>query len=167
MIVQYRPDSNKVINIISGPFVNQHDVDIISNEEISIFNNNVHFYKGSRIDGGNLHFNTVPQIGLVEILIYNFRTKSFSKKFENQLNKNDVNTSVQGAAEILDDGSLFIEETNRGRILFLDKNGKLLWEYVNKAKNGKNYSLAFSKILSNDENLKKTINTIKNNKCLN
>ena len=39
-IVHYRPSNNKIINYITGPFIKQHDVDIISDEEIMIFNNN-------------------------------------------------------------------------------------------------------------------------------
>ena len=39
-IIHYRPSTNKVINYITGPFAAQHDVDIISDKEISIFNNN-------------------------------------------------------------------------------------------------------------------------------
>ena len=39
-IVQYRPDTNQVISYLVGPFARQHDVDIISDTEISIFNNN-------------------------------------------------------------------------------------------------------------------------------
>merc|ERR1712093_251491 len=39
-IIHYRPSTNKVINYITGPFAEQHDVDIISNSEISIFDNN-------------------------------------------------------------------------------------------------------------------------------
>ena len=39
-IIHYRPEINKVINYLTGPFSQQHDVDIISDEEISIFDNN-------------------------------------------------------------------------------------------------------------------------------
>ena len=39
-IVHYRPSTNKVTNFIQGPFSWQHDVDITSDYEISIFNNN-------------------------------------------------------------------------------------------------------------------------------
>ncbi|MDC0429789.1 arylsulfotransferase family protein, partial [Candidatus Pelagibacter sp.] len=39
-IFHYRPSTNKVINYITGPFALQHDIDIISDKEISIFNNN-------------------------------------------------------------------------------------------------------------------------------
>ena len=42
-IIHYRPSTNKVINYITGPFAQQHDVDVISDKEISIFNNNNFF----------------------------------------------------------------------------------------------------------------------------
>ena len=36
MIMQYRPKNNKIINMITGPFINQHDVDVISKKEIPL-----------------------------------------------------------------------------------------------------------------------------------
>ena len=39
-IVLNRPSTNKIIYYLTGPFSQQHDVDIISDKEISIFNNN-------------------------------------------------------------------------------------------------------------------------------
>ena len=62
-IIHYRPSTNKVINYITGPFAHQHDVDIISDKEISIFNNN------------NFLFDNEYS----EIIIYNFETKTFKK----------------------------------------------------------------------------------------
>ena len=59
-IVHYRPSENRVINYIKGPFLRQHDVDIISDNEISIFNNNISIHKK-----------------ISEILIYNFENNSF------------------------------------------------------------------------------------------
>ena len=61
-IVHYRPSANKVLNVITGPFVGQHDADIISDKEISIFNNN-QFIKDNKYS---------------EVLVYNFETKTFN-----------------------------------------------------------------------------------------
>ena len=69
--MHYRPRTNKVINYLKGPFSMQHDVDIISEKEISIFNNN----------------NFITDNSYSEILIYNFETKKFTKILENQLKK--------------------------------------------------------------------------------
>lgn len=166
MIILYRPSEEKIIEIITGPFINQHDVDIISEKEISIFNNNTFFYKGKRIKGGNLHFEGNAITKTSEVLIYNFETRRFKKKFENGLKMNDVNTSVQGLAEIVNE-KLFIEESQSGRLLFFDKKGKLLWEYVNKAKNQKNYILGFSKLLYDNVRVEKILKALKKNKCQN
>ena len=70
-IIHYRPSTNKVINYITGPFSQQHDVDIISDKEISIFNNN------------NFLINNEHS----EVLVYNFETKKFKKLFNDQLQK--------------------------------------------------------------------------------
>ena len=167
MIILYRPSTNKIISSITGPFSNQHDIDIISDKEISIFNNNVYFYKGKRIDSARIHFIGVPDNGNVEILIYNFETRKFSKKFSEGINENNVRTSVAGLSEILDDGSLFIEETQSGRLLFFNKKGKLILEYVNKAKNGTNYGLGFSRVLRINNRLRNQIKSIKSKSCIN
>ena len=93
-----------------------------------------------RIDKARIHFIGMPENGNIEILIYNFETGEFKKKFSEGININNVRTSVAGLSEIMNDGSLFIEETQSGRVLFFDNRGKLVLEYINKAKNGKNYS---------------------------
>ena len=41
MVILYRPETNKVIKIIEGIFLSQHDVDILDYKTISIYNNNV------------------------------------------------------------------------------------------------------------------------------
>ena len=66
MIILYRLSTNKIISHITGPFSNQHDVDIISDKEISIFNNNIYFYKGERIDNARIHFVGVPDIEILK-----------------------------------------------------------------------------------------------------
>ncbi len=167
MIILYRPSTNKVIRTITGPFSNQHDVDIINNKEISIFNNNIYFFKGDRIDKARIHFIGMPENGNIEILIYNFETGEFKKKFSEGININNVRTSVAGLSEIMNDGSLFIEETQSGRVLFFDNRGKLVLEYINKAKNGKNYSLGFSRLIEVDNKFKEKLEIIKSKKCIN
>ena len=69
MIILYRPETNKIIKIIEGGFLNQHDVDILDDKTISIYNNNVLLNsKNGRSVTNN------------EIVIYHFDTNTFSKK---------------------------------------------------------------------------------------
>ena len=95
-----------MLNYIKGPFYQQHDVNIISDNEISIFNNNNSISEGLRYS---------------EVLIYNFKTKIFSRKFNPQLIENDLETKdTQGLSEILDDGSMLVEEQVHGRLILFN-----------------------------------------------
>ena len=44
----------------------------------------------------------------------NFETQTFSKKFNEQLKKEKVATVMQGLSDILEDGSMMVEEQNQG-----------------------------------------------------
>ena len=149
MIIHYDTLSNKVLRIIKGPFQLQHDVDILSDKKLIIFNNN------SLIDQN-----------ISEIILYDYEKNTFEKILNDELKKNNFFTATEGLQDQLDDGSLLIEEQNHGRILFFDRKGSLEWSYVNKAQNGNVYITNWSRLIK-DENLLKSIkNKIKNTKCI-
>ena len=149
-IVHYRPENNKVINYITGPFAEQHDVDIISEKEISIFNNN----------------NFLIDNDYSEVLIYNFETKEFRKLFNEQLQKENIKTISQGLSHIFKDGALMIEEQNHGRIILFNKKGKKEWEFVNKDENDDIGFVSWSRVIEDEIFIEKFKSLIKNNKCL-
>ena len=149
-IVHYRPNENKVINYITGPFSQQHDIDIISDSEISIFNN-------------NQFLNTKTNS---EVLIYNFEKNKFQKLFNNQLKKEEFKTDTQGLSHKLKDGSLIVEEQNYGRLMLFNNNGIKEWEFVNKDKNGNIGFISWSRVIENEELINKLKVLIKDKKCL-
>ena len=149
-IIHYRPNTNKVINYLSGPFSQQHDVDIISEKEISIFNNN----------------NFLIDNDYSEVLIYNFETKEFRKLFNEQLQKENIKTISQGLSHIFKDGALMIEEQNHGRIILFNKKGKKEWEFVNKDENDDIGFVSWSRVIEDEIFIEKFKSLIKNNKCL-
>ena len=150
-IIHYRPSTNKVINYITGPFSQQHDVDIISDKEISIFNNN------------NFIINNEHS----EVIVYNFETKTFRKLFNDQLQKENFKTVSQGLSHILKDGSLMVEEQNHGRIMLFNNKGEKEWEFVNKDKNGDIGFVSWSRIIENEKFIKNFKLMVKNKQCLN
>ncbi len=155
MIILFRPSSNKILNILQGPFNYQHDVDILSKEKILIFNNNTFStYKGLEIFKNN------------ELVAYNFKNKKYSKVLNNQMIENEVRTPEQGLQVPLKDGSIMVEENNSGRLLFFNSEKKLEWEYVNRAENQNTYYLGWSRIIEDKKiiaNLKKLSD---NKKCV-
>ena len=136
MVILYRPEINKIIWKGTGPFFHQHDVDILNDHQIAIFNNNSKdFFNGELVDGNN------------EIVIYNFSNNKFSTYLSDSLIDQEVRTITQGRSEILPNGNLFVEESNYGRILYFNTDGTLRWTYVNRTKTGKVRALGWSRIL--------------------
>ena len=88
-----------------------------------------------------------------------------TKKFNDSFIKHSVKTPAQGLFEILDDGSLFVEENNSGRLLLFDENGELEWEYINRDENGNIYSLGWTRIIEDQEIIAKFKNKSKLKNC--
>ena len=147
MILLYRPSTNKIIWKGTGKFFMQHDVDILDDHRISIFNNNSkNLFGGFSIDGNN------------EVIIYDFKTNNYSTYLSDSLLDHNVKTPNQGRGTILTNGDLFIEETYYGRALYFNADGSLRWTHVNRAGDGKVYAVGWSRILYTKED----IQTVKN-----
>lgn len=153
MVFLYRPSTNKIIWKSTGPFFHQHDVDILNDHTISIFNNNSKFFvSGDVVDGNN------------EVLIYNFKTNKYTSYLSNSLIKNDVRTITEGRSQILPNEDLFIEETNYGRSLYFNSDGSLRWSHVNRGENGKTYRVSWSRILYDQQDIKIVNNFLQSKK---
>ena len=144
MILLYRHKTNKIIWKSAGKFFHQHDVDIIGSESISIFNNNSKdFVSGDAVDGNN------------EVLIYNFDNDIYRSYLKDSLIENDVRTITGGQSEILENGDLFIGETNYSRLLYLNHKGDLEWTFYNRAEDGDVYPIGWSRILHTSQQIDK------------
>ena len=74
MVLLYRPLTNKIIWKGTGPFFYQHDVDILNDHTISVFNNNSKdFVEGEVVDGHN------------EVIIYDFKSNKYSYYLKDSL----------------------------------------------------------------------------------
>ena len=117
--------------------------EILDDENISIYNNNSHHnYKNER------------QINNNEILIYNFVTDTFSKKFDEVFKKYGINTGTHGLIDFLKDGSAIVEDRNNGRILYLDPDGEIVWIFTNLDSKKQIYDLWWSRIISPEKSKK-------------
>ena len=156
MVILYRPSTNKIIWKGTGPFFYQHDVDILDDHKISIFNNNdvKNFVNGNYVDGEN------------QVMIYDFKKKGYSYYLNESLIRNNVRTGTQGLSQILPNGDLFVEETNYGRTLYFNSDGSLRWTNVNRAENGNVYRVGWSRILYNKEDIQNVSNfLVSRKKC--
>jgi hypothetical protein len=138
--------TKKILWKLHDKLFHQHDVDIISNYEIAIFNNNRIYTNKDQVYKNN------------EINIFNFTNNEFSSPYNKILNENEVRTVNQGLMEITEYG-VFVEETNFGRYIFFKKDGQVVFEYINKSKNNSDVmQVHWSSLITN----KKKINILRN-----
>ena len=147
MIVLYRPSSDRIVWKHAGPFFFQHDVDILDNHRISIFNNN------TKNTAGGLTVN-----GHSEVIVYDFKTGKTSLYLNKSLVNENVKTTTQGRSQILPNGDLLIEETNYARTIYFNADGSVSWSHLNRAKDGNLYRVGWSRILYTEDD----INTVEN-----
>jgi len=155
MVLLFRPSTNEIIWKGTGPFFHFHDVDILDEHRISIFNNNSKdFVDADIVDGHN------------EVIIYDFATNQYSLYLQDSLIENDVRTITSGRSQILGNKDLFIEESNYARTLYFNADGNLRWTHVNRAENGNIYHVGWSRILYFQEDIQTVKNFLTNKgKC--
>lgn len=139
MIVLYRPSTNQVIWHQQGPWIHQHDVEILNDHEISIFNNNAALRRSSdwSVRGTN------------DLVIYDFETHTTRSPFRAGFINNDIRTKTEGRGQIIGNEA-FVEESNYGRLIQFSPEGKISWQFINRAKDGRVYLLNWSRIISRE-----------------
>ncbi|MDI3338406.1 arylsulfotransferase family protein [Defluviimonas aestuarii] len=136
MVMLYRPSTNEIIWMKEGPWLKQHDVDILDDHRISVFSNNVRDYgKGTRVEE------------VVDVMIYDFSTGEVTRPWRDAFLKYDVETTFAGLSEVLPGGNLMVEETFGGRLLIFDKDGNIVQQYLNRAGDGQVYAMAWTRYI--------------------
>jgi len=131
LIVHYRPSSNQIVNLIFGPFLYQHDVDIYSEKEISIFNNNTTNIGDSKdiYNDWNSHSNFPDDLTRSELIIYNFENKTFRKHLNKHFIDENIYTQTDGLHEKLSNGDFYIESQNDGKMYIMNEDNIVMKKY--------------------------------------
>ena len=141
----YRPSENKVIWFKQGPWRYNHDIDIIDEKTIAIFNNNNSL--GNKNDP--LQSN---------VLFYNFESNKVYSPFEKLFSKTNFSTGASGLFTVIGKNEIIAEETVRSRIIMGNIDGELKWEFI------WNSHLNWSRYLEN-EGYDSTADMLRNTKC--
>ncbi|ALO14606.1 hypothetical protein L21SP5_00939 [Salinivirga cyanobacteriivorans] len=133
MILHYRPSTNKIINTLTGPFVNQHDIDILNDSTLVMFNNNTFVdvkreSKKQHIEKGLVNLGKFTS----NIVSYNFKTGSFSVIGDSVFKKNKIYTYTEGLVEFINPNTYFVEEQNSG-LLWVIKDDDVIYKNVFKS----------------------------------
>ena len=141
-ILLYRPSTGKVIWWKTGPWAMQHDVSVIDNHRISVFNNNWRVaYPEGTVDGTN------------RVAVYDFATDKVSFPMDRVMQGLHINTHTQGRATPLPNGDFMIEETEGGRVLRAAPDGTIRWLYTSATPKMRRLQLRWSRYLDPSENM--------------
>lgn len=141
MVFLYRPSSNQIMWHKIGPWIHQHDVDILDDHRIAIFDNDARLngYSEWIVGKANNEY------------IYDFKTDTLSTPYRDAFIALDIRTPIEGRGEILPSGEIFVEESTAGRLLQFSADSEVIWQYINRAaSNGKVYRLNWSRLISRE-----------------
>lgn len=140
MLVLYRPSTNKVLWHRAGPWLNQHDVDVLDDHRISVFDNNM------RLQG----VSNLEVAGYSRVLAYDFKTDTVTALLAPSVENLGMQATLQGLADTTESGDMMIENSLMGRLVQLDPNGRISWQYINRAKNGAVYVVNWSRLVTRE-----------------
>lgn len=127
LIIHYRPRTNKIIRMVHGPFLFQHDVDIISDHEISIFNNNTtNIGKYNLEDHVKLSLQVKDTLAHSKIIVYNYKDSTFQTLYEEQFIREDIFSRTEGSYEFLSTGDICVESQNDAKVYIMNNDEILL-----------------------------------------
>ncbi len=109
----------------TGPWVRQHDPEFRSDGKISIFNNNAYLTSYTPTEKTRLDAPRETNIMAIDPVSRETEVVFGSKPGQEML------SVVRGQHEILENGGILITEFDAGRVLEVDRTGKVIWEYVN------------------------------------
>jgi hypothetical protein len=112
----FDPDSQEIKFFTAGKFVRQHDPDFIDGNTISVFDNN---------NISDQDQNPSSRIVLISALDDQPRT-IFSGTPDNPFYSN-----IMGNNQWLPNGHLLLAESMKGRVIEVDGEGSVVWEYIN------------------------------------
>lgn len=136
MVILFRPSTDKIIWMRQGPWAAQHDVDIVNDHTIALFNNNMYNLGADEfVEGAN------------EVLFYNFATDKVSSPYRDIFRKHEIRTASEGLFTLTGGGHLLAEESNAGRFVVFAPDGRLVAEYINRANDGAIFHLGWSRYL--------------------
>jgi hypothetical protein len=109
-----------------GPWIRQHSARFMSDGTISVFNNNVYGFQ-SGPDG----VTDLTQPRVTNILAVHPRTGERRVLYGDRPGQ-EMLSVFRGYHQEMPDGGLLITEPEAGRVFEVDRNGQIVWEYINR-----------------------------------
>ena len=128
-VLHFRPTTGEVVRVIDGPLAAQHDVDIVDDSTLVIFNNNVQENNGVYTNKADKYPVSKDQVELAhyhsQITRVDLATGRFTPLFTELMAEQGIMTASEGLQEALPHGRWFLEEQNSGELWVVGPEGVL------------------------------------------
>ena len=128
-VLQFRPSTGEVVRVIDGPLASQHDVDILDDSTLVIFNNNVQENNGIYTKKGDKYPVSKDEVELAQyhsqMTLFDLASESFTPLYSELMAEQGIMTSSEGLQEALPGGRWFLEEQNSGELWVVGPEGVL------------------------------------------
>jgi len=142
MVALYKPGSGKIKWLQVGPWLNQHDINQLEDGTYSIFGNDVVNWEGKR---PKLIENTKS-----DVYIFDPRNGVVTHPYSDVMAANKISTPSSGRARVLENGDVYVEATDRGKLYRISKD-RVRWEFVNSASAKTVGLFSWSRYINGDE----------------
>lgn len=135
-IMLYRPSTDEIVWWKQGPWMAQHDVDVVGPTQISVYDNHAE-------DRGQ----DAKVRDQSNVVVYDFATDTVSRPYETLMKDEKIRTLAAGLYTPLPGGYALIEDVIDARLMIAGPDGRLAAEYTNRADNGYIYQLGWSRYI--------------------
>lgn len=136
LVMLYRPSTGRILWHQVGPWSMEHDVEIVDDHRISIFDNHWRFAApDGKVDGSN------------QVAVYDFANGRVTYPYAAAMRHYAIATHQQGRQHIMPNGDLVVEDSEGGRLMRFAPDGTLRWEYFNTDRQHRLVQLRWSRYL--------------------
>ena len=137
------PKTTTIKWLKTGPWLNQHDINLLPDGRYSIFGNDM-------VRGYDKIGNVLLEKGVSDIYIYDAATDTVTQPYTTVMREQKIGSLTQGRSRILANGDVYIEQTDSARMLRISEQG-VRWEYVNAVSENTVGALHWSRYLTDKE----------------
>ena len=151
-VLQFRPSTGEVVRVIDGPLAAQHDVDVLSDSTLVIFNNATQENVGRYTHTAHKYPVSKEQALLKHwyshVVEYDLASDTFTPLHEELVREHEIMTFSEGLQEPLPDGSYFVEEQNSGVLWVLGDDDVLYKDVLASHHKGHHHLPNWTRIIS-------------------
>ncbi|MDQ2091522.1 arylsulfotransferase family protein [Marimonas arenosa] len=125
LIFIFDPSTKQIKWHSTGPWIRQHDPEFSGDGKLSVFNNNAYWYWQDAL--GHVRPDSPATSNIIE---YDLETGAHQIWYGGRPGEELISV-IRGQHEVYDDTRL-ITEFDRGRVIEVDADGRILWEYINR-----------------------------------